>query len=300
MSWLFIIILSYLFFGLSSFGDKLILSGPPRPKTYVFFVGLIGIFVLLILPFVGLSSPSLSSLIWVVLEPIAFLSAVYFMFSAVKKFDVSRVVPTIGAIQPVLIFFLAAAFLGAEPIKPPHFLAFLILLIGSIAISANGKFAINKDYLRPVILSALMFSLDFIFLKLLFSNLPFWQGIIWTRLFGVLLAIFLLFSKKFRTEIFGKREFIGKKTGSLFIFTQLCGGVAGFLQSFAIFLAPASYLALMNSLKGLQYVFLFIITLIFSFLFPKILKEEISKRTIIQKSFSIFLIIVGLVFLVLY
>jgi hypothetical protein len=76
--------------------------------------------------------------------------------------------------------------------------------------------------------------------------------------------------------------------------------LANFLQSFAISLSPVAFLAIVNSLRGIQYIFIFLITLFFSVFFPRILKEEISKSIIIQKSISIGFIVVGLALLVIY
>jgi succinate-acetate transporter protein len=91
-----------------------------------------------------------------------------------------------------------------------------------------------------------------------------------------------------------------KKTQVAFLFAQASGGLGNFLQSFAIFLAPVAFLATINSLRGIQYVFLFMMTLFITLLFPKILKEKISRRIVFQKIISIIIIGVGLAILVIY
>ncbi len=297
-SWLLIIILAYLFFSLSSFGDKLILNGPLNPKLYTFYVGFLGGLVVFLIPFITFSLPSNIALVWIILEAIVFILGVYFIFSALEKFEVSKVIPTVGVLQPVLIFILTWIFFGPQIIKGIHFLAFLILLLGGFFISMEKTFKISAEYLKLTILASLMFSLDHIFLKLVFLNQPFLQGLIWTRLFIVLFVLIFLFGKEFRKQIFVKKVVLNKKTAGLFLFTQSAGGIAVFLQSFAISLVPITYLSIVNALKGIQYVFLFLITLFFSFLFPKILKEEISKKIIIQKTIAISFIIFGLVLLI--
>jgi hypothetical protein len=109
--------------------------------------------------------------------------------------------------------------------------------------------------------------------------------------------VFLL-SRNSRKEIFEKKGILDKKTMSLFICSQASGGLANILQSFAIFLAPVAFLPIVNSLRGVQYIFLFLMTLFLSIFFPKILKEEISKKIIFQKIVSIILIVAGLALLV--
>ena len=320
--WLFIIILSYLFFSLAYFGDKLILSGPPNPKLYTFYVSILGILVIFFMPFTKFNIPNLTGMIFITLEAIVYILGLYTMFTALEKFDVSRVMTTIGALQPILILSLTWIFWGTKVIIGMNFLAFMMLFLGGVIISIENpssrnsqssfhygarKFKIDSKYLMLVLFSSLMFSLDYIFSKLVFLEQPFLQGLIWMRMFSFLFVLVFLFDRELKKQVFSSFDFardnkkatLNKKTGILFLFTQSAGGIASLLQSFAISLVPVAYLAIINSLRGVQYIFLFIITLFFSFLFPKILKEEISKKIIFQKTVSILLIVSGLAILVL-
>ncbi|MSU54393.1 MAG: hypothetical protein EXS48_00945 [Candidatus Staskawiczbacteria bacterium] len=297
---IFIIIISYLFFSLAFFGDKLVLSGPLNPKLYVFYVGILNIIVIFFLPFTIWHSYNLVGLFWAVLVAITTLFGLYTMFVALEKFDASRVMPTVGALQPIFILVLTWIFWGVQSITRMNFLAFTMLLVGSIAISVERKFTVTVHYLLLTVFSSLMFSLAYIFSKMVFLHVLFFPGII---LMGLCISFFtlaFLFDKNLRAQVFSKKPALDKKTGALFIFTQGAGGIANLLQSLAISLVPVSYLAIINSLRGIQYVFLFIITLFFSYFLPKIMKEDISKKVIIQKTISVVLIIVGLAVLVIY
>lgn len=302
ISWLLIIILAYFFFSLSFLGDKLILSGLPKPGFYTFYVGALGIFVIFLIPFVRFNFPDVSSITWIILEAIVYLIGLYAMFVAISKFEVSKVMTTIGATQPVFILLLTWLFWGFQVISKIEILAFILLLTGSIVISFEKAGNKNKGYLKITILSSLMFSLDYVFSKFVFLGQPFWQGLIWMRIFSFLFVLFFLFSKNLRKEIFVKKRNLAfdKKIGTIFVCSQTCGGIANGLQSFAIFLVPIAFLPIINSLKGTQYVFLFLMTLFFSLFFPKILKEEMSKKNIIKKAVSILLITAGLAIIVLY
>lgn len=292
--WFIISSISYLFFGLSSFGDKLVLSGRPNQKSYAFYVGVLGILIVVVIPFTGIMLPAPLVLGWVILDALVYILAIFAMFAALEKFNVSKVVPAIGAVQPIFIFILTWLFFGPQTLKPVHLAAFLILLLGGLAISLGKTLAINKEYVGLVLFSSLMFSSDYIFSKIIFLHLPFLQGIIWIKVFCFLFAMLMLVDKKLRRQIFRKGEMLSKKTEALVVFAQSTGVVAGFLQSLAIALVPVAYLAIMNAMRGLQYAFLFIITLFFSLVFPNILKEELSKRIVLQKIISIFLIFTGL------
>ncbi len=294
LTWLFIIILAYLFFSFSYFGDKLVLSGPPSPKLYTFYVGILSILVIFLIPFIKFSFPTITGMIWIILEAITYILGLYAMFVALEKFDVSKVMTTIGALQPVVILILTWIFFGFQTITNINFLAFVILFIGSIVISIEKTFKITGNYLVLTLFSSLMFSFAYVFSKLVFLNQSFLQGLVWMNIFTFLFILIFLFDKELRGQIFSKKITLNKKTGILFLFSQSAGGIANILQSFAISLSPVASLAIMNSLRGVQYIFLFIITLIFSFFFPKILKEDISKRIILQKTIAIVLIVFGL------
>jgi len=302
ITWLIVIIIAYFFFSLSYFGDKLILSGPPKPNSYTFFVAAISIFAVLFIPFIeNFSFPTGETIIWIVLEAAIYILGLYVMFSALEKFDVSRVMTTIGATQPIFIFILTWIFWGAQPLNNESIVAFVLLVIGSSLISFEKKSNSNASYIKMTLLAALLFSLDYIFSKIVFLQYPnnFLQPFTWMRIFVFLFALLFLISKKNRKEIFQKQN-INKKTGLTFLWTHSSGGIANVLQGFAISLAPLAFLPIVNSLRGIQYVFLFLLTLFFTVFFPKILKEKTSKEILIQKIISIIFIVIGLGILVAY
>jgi len=297
MLWLLTITLSYLFFAFSSLGDKIVLNGPAKPKSYTFFVGIFSILAALLIPFIDFNFPSQIGLLWVILEAFIYVVGLYALFYALENFEVSKIIPTIGATQPIFIAILSCMFFGFQPLGGKDILAFIILLLGSVLISIDKNPKITKRSLQVGLLTSLFFSLDFIFSKFVFMDLPFWPGFVWMRIFSFVFVLFFLFDKGFRKEMAEENK-ISKKTGVLFIVTQMAGGAANILQSWSIALVPVAYLAIMNSMKGLQYVFLFIMVVILSHFLPKVLHEETSKKIVFQKIISIFIIGLGLIILV--
>lgn len=299
MLWLTAIIFSYLFFALASLGDKIVLAGPSKPKSYTFFVGILSLISVLVIPFVEFGFPSGIGLAFIILEAIVYISGLYAMFYALDKFDVSKVMSVVGATQPVIIAVLSVFYWGYQEVKGNEILAFIILLTGSVLISVDKNLKINKKALGISLITAILFSLDFVFSKLVYTEMSFWQGFIWMRIFSFIFVLIFLFDKGFRKEMKEDNKGFSKKTGFVFIGAQVFGGLANILQSLAISLVPISYLAIMNSMKGIQYVFLFVLVVLFSVFLPKVLKEEMNKRIIIQKIISILFIGLGLAILVL-
>jgi len=304
MYWLTVAILAYLFFGFASLCDKLVLSGTarkaPRPKAYTFYVGVFGLLVILLIPFVKFSLPGAMGFAWIILDALVHVAGLYAMYVALGRFDVSKVIATIGATQPIFIFILTWIFWGPQTMSGADVLAFILLIVGSVIISIGKTAEVTADFIKITIFSSLMFSFDYVFLKFVFINQAFLPGVIWIGIFIFLAASTLLLKKSSRKEIFEKQMIENKKTQAVFLGAQVFGGGGNFLQSFAIALSPVAFLAVVNSLRGIQYVFLFLMTLFISFFLPKLLKEELSGKIIFQKTISIVFIAIGLAILVIW
>ncbi len=299
MSWLIITIFAYFLSAIVSLFDKYLLKGPiPGSRVYSFYVGILGILIVVLVPFVDFLIPTTLQLLLSLLAGAFFIFSLSIFLKAVKLFEVSRVVPTIGALTP--LFVLGFTFLSAKQILGPYqFGALLFLLAGTFLISwGKGKTADFKC-LWLSILSAFLFSLAFFLSKIVYLSQPFWSGFIWMRVGGFLMALFFLFSKEVREELFIKRVSFKPKTANTFLLGQIFGAGSLILQNWAIALVPLGFLAFVNALEGSKYIFVFIFATFLSLRFPKILKEEISKAVLLQKVVAILLIGGGLALLVL-
>ena len=293
MFWLLIAIVAYFFLALSSLGDKVYLKGKEKPKLYVFYVGLLSGLVVLLIPFIkDFGLPSLDILIWPILEGIVYILALYSMYYALDKYEVSVVVPAMGGLQPVFIFFLSIGFFQITEISFKSVAALIILIIGTFLISSNGKKikANSKEFLFSL-LPALLFALDAILTKQVFMGESFFEGLVYMRITSFLVVLFFLFDKQLRKSLFRKRK------RGVFLGAQAAGGVGILLQSYAISLVPVLSLATLNALKGVQYAFLLIITLFISSFHSKILHEKFDKKTLRIKIISVAIIALGIALL---
>ena len=300
--WLLVAISSYLIFAVVFLVDKYLLTGPiPSPKVYCFYVGIFGILLLIIAPFVGFYIPELGQIALALFAGVIFILALFWFYKALRVFEASRVIPAIGGLTPLFSIGLIYLFSrGTEILSFSEIIAFVLLVAGSILITYEKKKAVNLKSLRISAVAAFFFALMFVLSKYVYLAQPFWPGFIWIKIGSFLAAIFLLvFSKEIKQEIFRKKITFQKKTLKIFFANQVAGGGAGILQNWAIALAPLACVAIINALQGIQYVFLLIFTVLLSWKFPKILKEEISKEIIFQKIIAILLIGAGLVLLVL-
>lgn len=298
MLWLIVAISSYFLLAIVALIDKYLLTGPPNPKSYSFYVGTLGILALILIPFVGFSLPDLFQIFLSLLAGVFFILALFGLYQALENFEASRIVPAISGLLPLFTFGLVFLFSARkETLSFLELLAFLLLISGSILISWEKRKVFSLASLKISTLTAFLFAISLLLAKFVYLAQPFWTGFILMRIGGFLAGLGFIFTPEVKKEIFEKKFTFQKKTGILFLFNQALGAGAFVLQNWAVALVPLGFLAFVNALEGTKYVFLLFLTILLSFKFPKILKEEVSKKIIFQKIIAILLITSGLALL---
>lgn len=310
MSWLIPTLISYFLLAIVFLVDTYLLATAAlHPKVYIFYLGIFGllIFLLLPLPFVDFFIPPLPYLLEGIGAGVAFFFGVFWLFQGLKIFEPSRIIPAIGALVPLFTFALVFSIsLGKEGFSQPQFLAFFLLVGGSVLITLEKRKGVTLQSLNIAALGAFFFSLSFVMVKYVYLASSFWTGYMLMRIGGFLVALWLFFqSREVREELFhtkSSRELPFRKRPQVILIALMNQGtaaLANILQNYAVFLAPTALLAFINALQGVQYVFLFLLTTLLSLWFPHIIRENISRSILFQKSIAIFLIGAGLAVLAL-
>lgn len=312
MTWLLIAILSYLFFAVAALIDKYLIAGPiPNPRVMAFYVGLLSLSAILLIPFAGFYLPDFSQIALALSAGFVFSLALILFFQALRQFESSRIVPAIGGLGPLFTFFLIIMISGFQDVLSPfEFMAFGFLIFGSVLITLENDKSITQKSLSLASFASFLFALSFVLTKYVFESQPFWNGFIW-KSFGIFLVSPLLFfifpdvKKEALRAMFSlgankNKLGLGSKLSFptlLFLGGQTTGALAAILQNYAIFLAPLALVPVIYALAGVQYIFLLALAFFLSMSYPHILKEEFSKKIIIQKVFAILLILTGLAIL---
>ena len=337
MLWFLVAISAYLILAVVFLVDKYLLtSSILNPRVYAFYVGTLGILVLILAPFVGFFIPEKSQIALSLLAGAIFVYGLFWFYKTLQLFEPSRALPTIGGLTPLFTLGLIYLFSwGKETLSSKGVVAFTLLILGSILINIKVKEnfvlfftsfkasvrerLINLKSLKFSVFTAFLLSLSFVLIKYVYLAQPFWNGFIWKSIGGFLMAAcFFIFFPEIKKEIFknrvprsgmkveknakrssAERGKFPKKTTAIFVTNQAAGAGANILQNWAIALAPLAYVAIINALQGVQYVFLLIFTIFLSLKLPQIVKEEISRKIILQKIFAILLIATGLAILAL-
>lgn len=315
--WLFVTILAYFINGGVYVADKFILSKKIHSSiTYAFFVGIWSIFNFVLLVF-DLWMPNPAELVLDIIAGMVFLFTLIFWYKALHQSDATRVVPIVGALIPIFSAALSYIFLD-QALSERQLLAFIILIIGGVLISVkHTKFYvahlvverfkvvfgdllgnIHAGY-RPVqrllvnsTVSAFFFAVYYVLIKFVYETQPFIGGFVWSRLGTFIGVLIILLVPIWRESIFSYQK--GQKTPknlAFFLSVRLLAAAAFIMLNWAISLGNV---ALVNSLQGVQYVFLILMVLFISAKYPQFMDEELGGDVIIQKSLGATLVCVGL------
>ena len=300
--YLVIAIIAYSLFAVNGIIDKFLLTKAVRsPAVYAFFIGITGPLTFVLIPFsfipglhMGFKFLSWGDLLIAITGGASFVLALYFLYKATQKTSVSRILPIEGGLVPVCTHAFAYLILG-ERLLPTQLIAFVFLVVGAVIISLKqDKNGWHAQALGNAIIAAILFALSFVLTKYTFDHSNFISGLVWTRLGFFVVAMSFLLSKPVRYGIFNAPKKTTKGNKFLYLGARVSGSISGFLQNYAISLGSVT---IVYSMQGTQYALLLIGTEVLSKYYPKILKEEVTQRILIQKVFAIALIALGLIFL---
>jgi drug/metabolite transporter (DMT)-like permease len=306
MNWLAISIIAYFLLALEVVLDKFLLSSRrvSHPAIYAFYSGTLGLFVLVFIPF-GFHSLSYGDTFYRFIAGVVFVYGMFSLFSAISKSEASRVVPVVGATVPITALFLSTIFLN-EYLKNDQLIGIILLIIGGLWISydrENTKRFKLFDGFYWSILSGILLAISAVMLKGFYNHDNFINVFVWTRV-GAFLGVFTFFlvptwRKVILSSIFKfkKPESEHKSSGFLFILARAIGGSGSILKEKATSFLLAS-VTIVNALVAVEYVFIFVLGILFSLWFPNFFKEKKDAKSTIQKMLAILLIAVGLVFVV--
>ena len=305
MLWLLIAIIGRFIDAWVAIIDKLILKHTVfKPASYAFFTGIFSIFTVgFIIPiswviksFGVFAVPDLPLMFFDFFIGIVLFFAIFSLFSAFHLTEASRAATFIGSLVPIFTLCLSFFILG-EKLPENYIWSFAFLILGTFIIALSGKSFRIGGALPYALLSAFLWALFFVLMKKVFGIQSFTTTLFWMELGLVIGALLFLLKPAARAEIFKSSVAVPAKKShiALFVLNKLLGRVSSLLIIFAVSLGNVT---MVNALEGIKYVFVFLIAILFSAIFPKILKEELSFPIILQKVLAIILIGIGILMLV--
>ncbi len=295
MHWLLAVIIGHLLNALSFVLDKVLLTKSiSNPFAFTFYVGVLGALVVVLIPFVDFFVPDAGALGVDIIAGVAFSVALLFFFLALQHAEASRIVPFIGGGVPVFTLVLELIFLDAR-FSPIQLVAFAVLVSGTVLIAIDRDQPVSARRLARRmwvhgLLAAVAFAVSFVITKYAFTTQPFYNSFIWMRLGSLLFPLLFLLWSAHRMAIWNAASMFRHRTGVWYVLAQGFGGAGFVFINYAISLASVS---LVNALQGVQYLFLLVLVLIGSLFMPRLLKENIGRRSLTTKITGMVVISIG-------
>lgn len=319
--WLIAAVASYFINAGVYVSDKFLLSKKVHSSViYTFYVGIWSIFNFTILIFEPWM-PGFRELLLDLSAGGLFLLTLVFWYKALHQSEATRVVPIVGALVPIFSFFFSYVFLD-QSLSERHLLAFVILINGGILISVkrtrfyilkevserfkfmfgdvfgfiHAEFRSTKRLIINSVVSAAFFAAYYVLIKYIYMTQPFVGSFVWSRLGTFIGALMILFVPEWRRKIKDYRK-EAEAPGNFFFFItiRLLAAAAFISLNWAI---SRGNVALINSLQGVQYVFLIFLVLFLSKKYPKIMHEELGGGVMLQKFIGVSLISTALYMLI--
>jgi drug/metabolite transporter (DMT)-like permease len=287
--------------------DKFVVTSKkvPRPSLYVFYTGILIVFSLLLYTadFVvgkwitgfpslfNVSVPSIYVLFHAVLSAGFMLVGLYFLYKSLTKADASDVFPVVGSVSAFFVLLFSFIYFD-QILHPTFFFGFIFLVVGTLFVS-HFRFGRKTFYLTMT--AALFLALQSVFLKKTFNEIGFDNGFFWYCASMFFLALLMLFLPSIRKSIFHHRKSKSVKSADkLIIVGKILAGIGGLMITVAIDMGNVT---IVQSLGGLQYLFLFLFALFLGKKTHKDLGENVQKKDLLQKAVAMTLILIGFVLL---
>jgi drug/metabolite transporter (DMT)-like permease len=290
----FIAIIANGLIGASLVWDKVLLKQPETRNlvSYVFWLGAISIFGLLLTPF-GFHWPGLSIALLALVTGMLHLAAIWFYYAALKRGEASQTLAVMGGFSPIATALIAIPLLRHPYLARGNLPAFALLVIGGFVMFLSEKLNLRRT-LPHILLASGLFGLVNVLQKAVFDNTNFVSGYVMFTLGTFVGALFLLVPPRWRRQVFVSSGRAEPHRRFWYFVNRFVSGVGSFLIFYAIDL---THPAVVDAISGVRYAVIFVTAYGVTQWRPRWLKENFRGWTLAGKSLATLLIVAGLVLL---
>jgi hypothetical protein len=212
----------------------------------------------------------------------------------------------LGALSYALVLQLHAEYWSFSSFIVPKetLLAFWLLVSGGFLVAFDLPLKI-REMLRGLcnaVVASFFLLISLILLKYIYQSSGFISGFVWSRLGLFLGGLSLLVMPVFRKEIIESLQGMSqskqeqRSVGIWFVANKIVGALGNLCIQYALFLGS---LVVIQALSGLQFAFVFLLALPFSYRFPELFREKLYFNDWLQKIIALALIGLGIYFSVM-
>lgn len=297
--WLGIVIAAHLLYAIVFLADHIVMKQSVKDEyAYTFYISILSGFALVVAPF-GATVISPGHLITALAAGASFSIASLFFFKSLKHQQASYVAPFVGGLVPVFTmitaFFIGIEVLPSESSYIPFSIA--LLIVGSFLIGWNAyqkKGNLSYHDIEIMVIASAFYGISFATIKLLFAQVSFIDGFMWSRLGMVLVGVLFLFFPEIRKAITTEK----KRKRTTFQWVVLSNKLFSIIASTSLLYAISiANPAVINAMQGIQYVFLIAIVALFGKRYSRIIGEKLFGKSLLITAAAVGCILTGLVFL---
>jgi drug/metabolite transporter (DMT)-like permease len=288
--WFYLALLSYFLNAFVYILDKYLLASPiPKPYSYSVAVASLSTVALVLIPF-GVVWQGWFFLSIALLSGGLFFLGLNLLYQTIVKSDVSVAATSVGTFGAIFTLVFSVLLLDTN-FNSTSYGAFIFLLLGILFL---GK--LEGRFQWSALLAGLIFGLSYALLKWTFNTAGFINGIFWTRMGFVGLALVTLVWPPNYREVF--QSYRGAPVSSRFIFigNKVLAAAASITLYFAIKLGEVSFV---NALLGTQFLFTFLLAVVFKDKLPSV-RENLDRSFLKTKLAGIICILIGFILLYIY
>jgi drug/metabolite transporter (DMT)-like permease len=288
-----IAIIAHALIGISLVWDKVLLRRPETKNllSYVFWLGFISIFGLLLIPF-GFHLPSVAMILLAFGTGVIHLLANYFYYAALKAGEASQTLAIMGGFSPVATALIAIGLLK-HPLGRGSTFGFVLLVAGGFVMFLSEKMNLRR-VLPNVLAASGTFGLVNVLQKVVFDHTNFVSGYVFFTFGTFVGSLLLLLRANWRKQIFESSENAEPRSRFWYFVNRFMAGVGSFLIFFAISLTSP---ALVDAITGLRYVIIFVGAYGITRLRPSWLRENFEGLVLLGKTLATLMVVAGLVLL---
>ena len=284
-----IAIIAHGLIGISLVWDKVLLKrrGTQNLFSYVFWLGAISIFGLVLIPF-GYKTPSLDVIGLAFAAGAADLAASFFYYTALKRGQASDALAVMGGFAPVA----TAAFshlLLRRQVEGMQLIGFALMCAGGFVMFFSEKFQLRK-LVPPVVMASTLFGLANVLQKMAYNRTNFVSAYVWFTIGTTVGSATLLIPPSWRKQIFESSGGAEPRSKFWYFVNRFLAGVGSFLVVYAISRAHPD---MVSAISGVRYAVVFAGALLLTKLRPQWLKEDFQGLQLITKVAGTCLVIAG-------
>lgn len=276
--------------GLSLIWDKILLKRKQMQdlSSYVFWLGAISIFGLLLIPF-GFHMPSLKTAGMALVAGFCDLLATWFYYAALKAGEASEEVAATGGFTPVTTVLLSIPLLGVS--LNGQLSGFILMTLGGFVMFFAERMPLGR-VLWKVVAAAALFGLTGVLQKLAFNDAKFVSGYVFFTIGTFIGSMALLLRPTWRHQIFKDSEEAPPRSKAGYMINRFLAGVGSFLVVFAVSRISPS---MVEAISGVRYVVVFAGAYLITRLRPSWFHEDFGRRALLIKVLGTGLVVAGLV-----